>query len=144
LAAVGPIRPLLDERVRAGRVVEGHGDLRPEHVCLRDPVAVIDCLEFSRELRVIDCIDELGFLALECERLGAAATGSALLHRYSELSGDWPPAPLLHFYQSCRASTRALIAARHQLDEKFRHSPHWGRRAQQYLQLAEQHIGHCQ
>jgi aminoglycoside phosphotransferase family enzyme len=143
LAALARIRPLLDERVRAGRVVEGHGDLRPEHVCLRDPVAVIDCLEFSRELRVIDCIDELGFLALECERLGAEATGIALLHRYAQLCGDWPPTRLLHFYQSCRASTRALIAARHLLDEKFRHSPHWVGRAQQYLQLAERHIGQC-
>jgi aminoglycoside phosphotransferase family enzyme len=143
LATLGRIRHLLDARVGAGRIVEGHGDLRPEHICLCDPPAVIDCLEFSRELRILDCVDELGFLALECERLGAAATGIALLRRYAELSGDSPPPMLLHFYQSCRASTRALIAARHLLDEKFRHSPHWLRRAQQYLRLAEQHIGQC-
>jgi aminoglycoside phosphotransferase family enzyme len=94
-------------------------------------------------LRIIDSVDELGFLALECERLAAPATGNSLLHRYAGLSGDWPPAMLVHFYQSCRASTRALIAARHLLDEKFRHSPHWIRRARQYLQLAGQHIGQC-
>jgi aminoglycoside phosphotransferase family enzyme len=143
LATLDRIRHLLDGRVHAGRIVEGHGDLRPEHVCLCDPLAVIDCLEFSRELRLLDCVDELGFLALECERLGATATGITLLDRYAALSGDSPPAMLLHFYQSCRASTRALIAARHLLDEKFRHSPHWVRRAQHYLQLAEHHIGQC-
>jgi uncharacterized protein len=143
LDALVRIGPLLDARVRAGRIVEGHGDLRPEHICLCDPLAVIDCLEFSRELRIIDSIDELGFLALECGRLGGAAEGIALLHRYAELSGDGPPAMLVHFYQSCRASTRALIAARHLLDEKFRHSPHWVRRAQQYLHLAERHIAQC-
>jgi aminoglycoside phosphotransferase family enzyme len=47
---------------------------------------------------------------------------------------------VVHFYQSCRATTRALIAARHLHDEKFRHSPHWMRRAGVYLQLAEEHI----
>lgn len=137
------IDALLGERVRAGRIVEGHGDLRPEHVCLCDPLAVIDCLEFSRPLRILDSVDELGFLALECERLGAPATGTMLLQQYARRSGDAAPAAVLHFYQSCRAATRALIAARHLLDEKFRHSPHWIRRARHYLQLAERHIGEC-
>jgi aminoglycoside phosphotransferase family enzyme len=131
---------LLDERVRAGHIVEGHGDLRPEHIYLGEPVAIIDCLEFSRALRIVDVADELGFLALECERLGSATAGLALLLDYAGLSGDTPPLPVLHFYQSCRATTRALIAARHLLDEKFRHSPHWLRRSGQYLQLAERHI----
>jgi aminoglycoside phosphotransferase family enzyme len=142
-AALLRIAPLLDERVQAGRIVEGHGDLRPEHIYLGKPLAVIDCLEFSRDLRVVDVVDELGFLALECERLGAAETGLALLRAYRQLSGDATPPALLHFYQSCRATTRAKIAARHLLDEKFRHSPHWVRRACHYLRLAEEHIGKC-
>ena len=62
---------LFDERVVAGRIVEAHGDLRPEHICLEESPQIIDCLEFSRELRLLDPADELGFLALECERLGA-------------------------------------------------------------------------
>lgn len=143
LAALGRIGTWLDQRVRAGRVVEGHGDLRPEHVCLCEPLAVIDCLEFSRALRTLDSVDELGFLALECERLGAPAAAAMLLQAYARQSGDDAPAALVHFYQSCRGATRALIAARHLLDEKFRHSPHWLRRARHYLQLAEQHIGQC-
>jgi aminoglycoside phosphotransferase family enzyme len=134
------IGALLDERVRAGRIVEGHGDLRPEHVYLVEPLAIIDCLEFSRTLRVVDIADEIGFLVLECERLGAAVAGYALMHDYNRLSGDTPPPTVVHFYQSCRATTRALIAARHLHDEKFRHSPHWMRRAGVYLQLAEEHI----
>ena len=31
-------RALLDARVRARRIIDGHGDLRPEHICLGDPV----------------------------------------------------------------------------------------------------------
>ncbi len=128
------------ERVDAGKIVEGHGDLRPEHICLIPKVAIIDCLEFSRDLRIVDSVDELSFLALECEWLGATEPAAVLLRTYSELSGDQPDAALVHFYQSYRASLRARIAIRHLDEEKFRYSPEWRRRANAYLQLAEQHI----
>jgi aminoglycoside phosphotransferase family enzyme len=134
------IEALLDERLQARRIVEGHGDLRPEHVYLGPDLAIIDCLEFSRDLRITDVADELGFLALECERLGAPAAGQALLDYYRALSGDTPARALIDFYQSCRASTRATIAARHLQEEKFRHSPHWLAKARHYLQLAEAHL----
>jgi aminoglycoside phosphotransferase family enzyme len=142
-AALQQVGPLLDERVRLGRIARGHGDLRPEHVYLGSPLAIIDCLEFSRELSVADCADELAFLALECERIGEPAPGRALMQAYARITGDQPPPSVVHFYQSCRASTRAMIAARHLLDDQFRHSSQWGRRASHYLELAEQHIGAC-
>lgn len=130
---------LFDQRVRAGKIVEGHGDLRPEHVCLQPQLAIIDCLEFSRDLRTVDIADELAFLALECERLDASGLGALLLRRYSEMTDDWPPTALLHFYQGYRASLRAAIAIRHLNEEKFRYSPEWQRRARGYLLLAERH-----
>lgn len=130
----------LDARVAAGRVVEGHGDLRPEHICLRPELVIIDCLEFSPEMREVDAFDELGFLALECERLGAPDLGARLLQDYTALSGDRPSPALVHFYQSYRASIRAVIAIRHLNEEKFRYSPEWPRRAREYLQLAELHV----
>lgn len=142
-AALERMAGLFDARVRANRVIEGHGDLRPEHICLRPHLAIIDCLEFSRELRLVDPADELAFLALECERLGAAAAGATLLARYGALSGDVPDARLVHFYQSYRAGMRATISARHLQEEKFRYSPQWIKRTGQYLQLADQHVGHC-
>lgn len=134
---------MLDDRVQAGRIVEGHGDLRPEHICLRPELAIIDCLEFSRDLRAVDAVDELSFLALECERLEAADLGIALLRDYQEISGDRPATALVHFYQSYRASMRAIIAIRHLNEEKFRYSPQWPHRTRKYLQLAEQHIVCC-
>jgi aminoglycoside phosphotransferase family enzyme len=132
-------RDWFDDRVRAGRIVEGHGDLRPEHVCLAPEVAIIDCLEFSRALRTVDPADELGFLALECERLGAGELGISLLDSYSGVSGDRPSRALVHFYQSYRATLRARIAIKHLDEEKFRYSPEWRRRADDYLRLAKRH-----
>ena len=40
-------RALLRGRIRARRLVDAHGDLRPEHIWLREPVTIIDCLEFD-------------------------------------------------------------------------------------------------
>jgi aminoglycoside phosphotransferase family enzyme len=128
-----------DARVEAGRIIEGHGDLRPEHVCLSPTVAVIDCLEFSRALRILDAADELAYLALECERLGMPELGEPLLRAYGDVSGDRPKRALLHFYQSFRATLRARIAIMHLDEEKFRYSDEWRRRGIDYLQLAQRH-----
>jgi aminoglycoside phosphotransferase family enzyme len=132
---------LLDARVAHGRIVEGHGDLRPEHVCLAGEPVVIDCPEFRRDFRVLDPLDELGYLALECERLGMPVIGLWLLAAYGEASGDAWPVPLLRFYQSCRASLRAKLAIWHLRDDG-RHPPEqWLRTAHAYLDLAEHNIG---
>ena len=130
---------MFDSRVRQGRIVEGHGDLRPEHVCLLEEPVVIDCLEFKREFRIVDPADELGYLALECERLQAPQAGRWLLDGYRETSGDAPPEALIHFYQSCRAALRAKLALWHLRDDG-RHPPDkWIATARGYLDLAQQH-----
>lgn len=133
----------LDGRVGQGRIVECHGDLRPEHVYLGEPLAIIDCLEFSEELRWLDPADEVGFLALECERARAAGLGRTLLQSWREASGDPVPEALVHFYQSCRACSRARLAIRHLREARYRGSPVWRRRALRYLALAERHLRAC-
>jgi aminoglycoside phosphotransferase family enzyme len=44
---------LFSDRLQSGRVIEGHGDLRPEHICLKEDPVIIDCLEFNRDLRIV-------------------------------------------------------------------------------------------
>jgi aminoglycoside phosphotransferase family enzyme len=132
---------MLDARVAQRRIVEGHGDLRPEHVCLLPDPIVIDCLEFKRDFRIIDPLDELGgYLALECERLGAPEVGTWLLTAYSAASGDHWPVPLLHFYQSCRALLRAKLTIWHLRDDGCAEPQKWVGVAHEYLGLAERHI----
>lgn len=129
---------LLEQRVRQGRVVEVHGDLRPEHVFLGEPLAIIDGLEFSARLRMQDAADEVGFLALECERAGAAPLARVLLDEYRQRSGDDVPQALLHLYQSCRAGVRGRLAVRHLLEPGCE-AAKWRRRARQFLALAVRH-----
>ena len=127
---------LFDERVLKGRIVEAHGDLRPEHICLEERPQIIDCLEFSRELRLLDPADELGFLALECERLGAPELAATIFGTYTAVTGDAPPVALVHFYQSYRACVRAKIAIRHLADAAPREPAKWPAQARVYLALA--------
>ena len=134
---------LFAARVEAGRIVEGHGDLRPEHICMETPPAIIDCLEFSAELRTLDVADELGFLGLECERLGAPRLGRLLFDVYGELSGDTPDAALIDYYQAFRACIRAGLAIWHLKETRYRDSPKWALRSRHYLRLAAEHLDRC-
>ena len=100
---------VLAQRADGGCVVEAHGDLRPEHIYLDDSPAIIDCLEFDRDLRVLDRAEELSFLHLECARIGHEATGRALLRGCLAQLTDHATDALLHFYRSHRATTRAKL-----------------------------------
>lgn len=138
--AAAQLDALADRRwldARRGAIVEGHGDLRPEHVCLDGEPQIIDCLDFSRALRTLDAVDDLAYLALECARLGAAAFGRALLEGYRRQSGDDPPERVVAFYQSLRACVRARLAIRHLREPPLASDPKWLRRALDYLAAAD-------
>lgn len=127
---------LFEERVRRGRVIEGHGDLRPEHVCLGPDPAVIDSLEFNRDFRVVDGVDELAFLAMECERLGSPGAGKVILETCCEALDDRPPEALINFYKAFRALLRAKLSILHLRDEAVRDREVWRPLALDYLRLA--------
>lgn len=124
---------------RAGHIVEGHGDLRPEHVSLGPPPVVIDCLEFDRNLRLLDPLEELAFLALEIERLGRWNLAFELIRRFCRASEQCVQDIVVHFYMSHRAATRAKLAAWHIGDPQFPNPRPWNARARSYLRDALHH-----
>jgi aminoglycoside phosphotransferase family enzyme len=127
----------LGRRAEEGRIIEAHGDLRPEHICLSDPPQIIDCLEFKRAFRILDPADELSFLSLECERLGAPGLGPIVFQTYREVTRDSPSAALIAFYKSYRACLRAKLAVWHLRDDGLPDPQKWRARAATYLDLAE-------
>lgn len=100
----------IERRARGGLVREGHGDLRAEHVLLREDVQVIDCLEFDPALRTIDVGDDLAFLTMDLERLGRPDLARALLRSYAAHGGDPGPPDLVAFHSAQRAWVRAKVA----------------------------------
>ena len=104
-------------RVAEGRVREGHGDLRLEHVYLLpakegppQPV-IIDCIEFAERFRCGDTAAELAFLSMELESEGRPDLAACLIARFAEASGDFGVYGVLDFYLSYRAWVRGKVAA---------------------------------
>ncbi|MEX2353344.1 MAG: hypothetical protein WD709_04080 [Gammaproteobacteria bacterium] len=129
-------RSLFDQRVREGRIVDGHGDLRPEHICLTSPPVIIDRFELDPQERIIDPVDELSFLYMECDMLGHPDAGMFVFDTYRQLSGDDYPVELTRFFRSLRACTRARFSAWHLDDPWVRDRDKWRWKAAAYLGLA--------
>ena len=130
-------RDELLERVRKKRIIQGHGDLRPEHICLTDPPIIFDRLEFSQKLRTVDPYDELSYLDLECLHLGDESIGKIYLSAYEHLVQDFISIELIHFYQSYRAVLRAKLAILHLDDERVSNKDLWMNKTLVYLHLAK-------
>ncbi len=126
--------PLLGER--GSHLVDGHGDLRPEHVFLTEPPVVIDCLEFDARLRLADPYDELAFLGLECRMAGAPWIGARLFRHFSQALGRAPAPETMRIYMVARALTRARLALAHLLDPQPRDPDRWPVVAAGYLESA--------
>jgi aminoglycoside phosphotransferase family enzyme len=135
-AVFAAVEPALRERAAEKRLVEGHGDLRPEHVWLGDPICIIDRLEFNRALRFLDPFDELSFLGMECAVAGAPWIAPLLIAR---AKAALPPAAsddLVAFYIALRASLRARLTLAHLLDIRPRQPAKWAPLAERYLDQA--------
>lgn len=103
---------LLRSRIDAGRIVDGHGDLLAADVYLmEDGPRIIDCLEFDDRLRYGDAILDIGFLAMDLDRLGATDLAVVVLDSYRAASGDDAPTSLAHHYLAYRALVRAKVTA---------------------------------
>ena len=112
--------------------MQGHGDLRPEHICLRPPV-IFDRIEFSAAFRMIDVHDEIGYLGLEAAILGNEEVGPRLR---SLLIAEGFPAPspeLARTFLTMRCLVRARLCIDHLLDEHPRTPDVWPVKATRYL-----------
>ncbi len=133
-------RNLFEVRLKNNRVIDGHGDLRPEHICMEDPPIIFDCIEFNKEFRQVDVADELCFLAMECERMNAKKVGDEILKSYSQVTADQLPQSLTDFYKSYRACVRAKVATLRSLQPGAKEEE-TVILAKSYLQLADRSFG---
>ena len=123
-------------RTQNQKIVEGHGDLRLEHICLSQPPVVIDCLEFDRHLRLVDPFEELAALRMECERFGARWIGQRIIENCAHALQDTPHPALLAFHSALKASLRARFALQHLLRSPIPQPDHWLQKASDYITLA--------
>ncbi len=131
-------RDLMDQRARNGRIREGHGDLRCEHICLSNGIEIFDCVEFSEQLRYGDVASEIAFLAMDLDRLEQRLLADALVEASSSLNNDDDFATVVPFYKCYRAIVRgkveSLASLEAEIDEGRRE--HARRRAAACFDLA--------
>lgn len=129
--------PLFADRVAAGLVRDGHGDLTADDVfLLTDGPRALDCLEFDDRLRYVDGLDDAAFLAMDLERLGAPELGRLFLDWYAEFSGAYRSPSLEHHYLAYRAFVRAKVSClRAQQGD-----PAAAASARSYVALAARHL----
>lgn len=136
LALLEAAGPDIAKREAARLVLEGHGDLRPEHVCLTHPPVIFDRIETIAAQRRIDVGDELGFLGIECALLGDDRIGPELERLMAAEGFPPPPESLKRCYGLFRCLTRARLCLDHLRDPVPRKPAHWPPKAEEYFAFA--------
>jgi uncharacterized protein len=103
-------RAQLAARARRGRVREGHGDLRAEHVVLERPLQIVDAIEFDPALRRLDVSEDLASLAMDLTARGGERWARALVGAYRAAGGDPGSDTLVAYFAMHRALVRAKVA----------------------------------
>lgn len=103
--------PLMRKRAAAGFVVDGHGDLHARNICLSDPVAIYDCIEFNPAFRCGDIATEHAFLIMDLRFRGHAELAAAYLEAVMAENGDEGMREILPMLVRYRAMVRAKVSA---------------------------------
>jgi len=100
-------------RTMAGRVRDGHGDLRLEHVYFESDgsISIIDCIEFNDRFRYGDVCADIAFLSMDLAWHGRVDLAERFLARYARESNDYALYSVVNFYESYRAFVRGKVAS---------------------------------
>ncbi|MFB6272927.1 MAG: nucleoside monophosphate kinase [Salinibacter sp.] len=110
---------LLHRRRAGGFIVEGHGDLRLEHVHVTDErVAIFDCIEFNEEFRHLDVANDVAFLAMGLDVHGHPDLSHRFVTRMAKGLGDPDLRRLVDFYKSQRAQVRGKVCGLRAAEEE--------------------------
>lgn len=109
LAFLEDHRPLLEKRIAEKKIRDCHGDLRPEHICVEDPIVIFDCVEFNRRFRYSDVAADLAFLAMDLDFFDQPGLSRHLIHNYARYTHDLDLLRLIRFYKCYRAYVRGKV-----------------------------------
>ncbi len=101
--------PLLARRVRERRIIDGHGDLRCENICLTKAVDIFDCVEFQPAFRCGDIANDLSFLLMDLEFRGRGDLAGVVEQRYRRRVQDPTFPAVLPLYKCHRSLVRAKV-----------------------------------
>jgi uncharacterized protein len=132
---------LFNERLRDGRICEGHGDVRAESICATDGICIFDCIEFNERFRCGDIASEVACLAMDLDARGRPDLGYYFSEAYPSRTADPQLFALLPFYRCYRAYVRGKVLSfrldEREFDEAQRQAA--AARAKSYFHLARRY-----
>ena len=102
------------ERVKKGYFKECHGDLHSKNIFMYKDPLVFDCVEFKKEFRQIDVLNEIAFLCMDLETSGHKELSKVFLNTYIKHTGfefTKNDECLFTYFKASRACIRAKVAA---------------------------------
>jgi aminoglycoside phosphotransferase family enzyme len=135
---------LFETRIQAGKVRDCHGDLHMEHVCLTEPIILIDCIEFNDRFRYSDTASDLAFLLMDLDFHGGQKFTERLYKSYINYSGENEDnlEQVIKYYKIYRAYVRGKVNSFQlgdlNIDEEKKDDA--CRTAQKYFELALSYI----
>lgn len=110
------ITALMRSRADKDFVVNGHGDLRLEHIAYENlpgtskhHIQIFDCIEFNPGLRELDAGLDIAFLLMDFEAKGKTKLSYEFAEHYLAVSEDTGLEELLPFFKNYRALVRAKV-----------------------------------
>ena len=104
--------PLFEKRMKEGRIRDGHGDIRLEHVAfLEEGVCIFDCIEFNERFRCGDVLNDMCFLSMELDLAGREDLRTAYEEEYLRITGDPEAEVFLPFFKCYRAYVRGKVTS---------------------------------
>ena len=105
------------KRIERGMIRECHGDLHSRNIFLDKRPIIFDCIEFSKDFRTIDILDELAFFCMDLEVDHHTELSDIFIETYT---GRFPESisqpsdtQIFFYYKLYRANVRAKVNGLH-------------------------------
>ncbi len=103
-------KELFEKRIKEGKIRDGHGDIRAEHVAFLDEgICIFDCIEFNDRFRYGDMVNDMCFLSMELEYFGKENLAKAYEEEYRKITEDEDFYIVLPFFKCYRAYVRGKV-----------------------------------
>ncbi len=103
---------LFYKRMEEGRIRDGHGDIRLEHIAFLDEgICIFDCIEFNDRFRYGDVLNDMCFLSMELDFFGRRDLSEAYEKEYLKITEDPEFDIFLPFFKCYRAYVRGKVTS---------------------------------
>ncbi len=130
---------LFQDRIKDGKIVDGHGDLHLEHIHITpEKVQIYDCIEFNERFRYGDVAADLAYLAMDLDFNDCQQEERYFVNQMSKKLADKDLLQILDFYKCYRAyvkgKVKSLQSSEEEVSKKDRESA--ANRAKEYFKLS--------